>query len=256
MRSFLDNFLWLYSSGGPASASPGSAAQFTQSGTETLPDKWWQSLNDPQLNELIEQALNDSFTLKFAWDRLSQAELAAIKTGSYILPAATYSAGYDRSRVETNSTTTYQSEYSAALVLSYELDLWGKIRSDRQAALEDVEVSRNSLCTAALTLSSAIAKTYFQLAETQVQNQVLNAQLKANQDYLQIIELQFSQGLVWAPDILRQRQLIESTQGKIIQNHQQNILLQYQLAILIGQAPAPYWKDTAFSLQHSVHCRK
>ena len=52
---------------------------FSNSGTNPLPEKWWESFNDPQLNALTEEALDQNFTIRAAWDRLSQAEQIAIQ---------------------------------------------------------------------------------------------------------------------------------------------------------------------------------
>ncbi|TMO20654.1 transporter, partial [Pseudoalteromonas sp. S4492] len=62
-------------------------ASFSQSGSETQPSFWWQSFKDPQLNTLIEKALNDNFSLKAATDRLHQAEAVAKQSGAATVPS-------------------------------------------------------------------------------------------------------------------------------------------------------------------------
>ena len=57
-------------------------SSFTTTGTEPLPDSWWQSFKDDELNFLIKQALKDNFNLAVAWDRLAQAQAVAKKKRS------------------------------------------------------------------------------------------------------------------------------------------------------------------------------
>ena len=63
--------------------------QFSESGKTPLPEKWWESFNDPSLNALIEEAMGNNFTIRSAWDRLSQAEQVAVQAGAALLPDVT-----------------------------------------------------------------------------------------------------------------------------------------------------------------------
>lgn len=168
--------------------------QFSAAGSLPLPEKWWQSFGDPQLNELIEEALADNFTIRSAWDRLSQAEQIAAKTGAALLPEVNYQADVSRSRSDISDTVDYSTEYSIGLAASYEVDLWGLVRSSQQAAVLDAQSAREDVSTAAVTLSANIAKTWYQLAEAKMQESLINKQLDTNQKVLEIITLQFRQG--------------------------------------------------------------
>ncbi|MCJ7716057.1 MAG: hypothetical protein MUO54_06010, partial [Anaerolineales bacterium] len=108
---------------------------FSNSGTNPLPEKWWESFNDLQLNTLTEQALGRNFTIRAAWDRLSQAEQIAIKSGAALLPSADYLANVRRTRQELSNDVSYTPNYSLGLIVSYEVDLWGRVRSSQQAAI-------------------------------------------------------------------------------------------------------------------------
>ena len=84
---------------------------FTFTGTENLPEKWWQSLNDPDLNELIEEALGSNFSIRSSWDRLRQAEQVAIKMGAKLYPDANFQGSAERSRQDISNKTTYTSNF-------------------------------------------------------------------------------------------------------------------------------------------------
>jgi NodT family efflux transporter outer membrane factor (OMF) lipoprotein len=222
--------------------------EFSATGSEVLPHKWWQSFNDPQLDKLIEQALGSNFSIRSTWDRLTQAEQIAIKTGTSLFPEIDYKAEAKRTRQEASNVKTYSSNYTASLVLSYEIDFWGKIRSSDQAALLDAEAARENVYTAAITLSANVARTWYQLAEAKQQTSVLNKQLTTNQKVLEIITNQFRKGQVGAADVFRQKQLVESTQGKLIQARESVVLLQHQLSVLIGKKPELRWDDDNIEL--------
>jgi len=222
--------------------------QFSSAGSLPLPEKWWQSFGDPQLNELIEEALTDNFTIRSAWDRLSQAEQIAAKAGVALLPEVNYQADVSRSRSDISDTVDYSTEYSIGLVASYEVDLWGLVRSSQQAAVLDAQSAREDVSTAAVTLSANIAKTWYQLAEAKMQESLISKQLDTNQKVLEIITMQFRQGQTGAADVFRQRQLVESSRGQLILIRENNILFQHQLSILLGKNPGPWWDQQPIDL--------
>ena len=223
-------------------------SSFSESGSDLLPEKWWESFKDPQLDALIEQAIDDNFTIRSAWDRLSQAEQIAEKSGASLLPGVGYQADVTRTRNEISNNVTYTSNYSIGLVASYEVDLWGRVRSSQQAAVLDAEAAKENVNAAAITLSATIAKTWYQLAEAKEQETVISNQLDANQKMLDIITLQFKQGQINAADVFRQRQLVESSRGQLIQIQETIVLLQHQLSILIGKNPQQWWAEDTIAL--------
>ncbi|HML75176.1 MAG TPA: efflux transporter outer membrane subunit [Anaerohalosphaeraceae bacterium] len=217
---------------------------FSARGAEPLADRWWLSLNDPNLAALIEQAMADNFSIRSAWDRLTQAEQTAVKAGTGLLPSATYGGRARRTRQDVDSRTDYTSNYSVSAAASYELDLWGKIRSSRQAALLDAHAARDDVDTAAITLSAAIAQTWYQLAEAREQQVVIQQQIEVNRKVLEVVTLQFSKSQVGAADVFRQEQLLESTRGGLIQAQERTVLLEHQLSILLGKSPGSWRPET------------
>lgn len=208
---------------------------FSAQGTETLPQRWWESLNDPGLNALMEEALAGNFSIRAAWDRLRQAEALADQATSLLWPSVSYSGSARRTRTETNDTRTYRSDFGAGVGAAYEIDLWGRARSAYAATLLDREARQEDVAAAAMTLSASVAKLWYQLAQTRQTLTVLDAQLEINQQVLELIRVQFGVNKVGAPDVLRQRQLVESTQAQLIQAREQESLLQHALSVLCGR---------------------
>ena len=215
--------------------------RFSTSGGEVLSDGWWLSFDDPGLHALMDQALAGNFSLRSAWDRLTQAEAIARKSGAALWPSATgtFEARRTRSEVAGRSPeqVLYQSELSLGASASYELDLWGRVRSTRDAAALDALATREELQAAAITLSAQVAATWYALLEQRAQVAVLERQTQANADVLEVITARFRGGQARAADVLRQRQLVESNRGSRVLAEARVTVLEHQLAIVVGQPP-------------------
>jgi len=219
-------------------------AEFSETGSKALPDTWWQVFEDETLNELIERALTDNFNLKTSWDRLAQAEAIAEKAGATLWPEANFSGNARRFREENGSEAIYYNQYSLGISVSYEVDLWGRIRSSRQAALLDVDAGQADIQATAILLSARIASVWYQLAEAQAQIEVIREQIDTNEKVLAIITTQFRKGQAAAVDVLRQRQFVESSRGQLIRAQEQAELLHNELAVLLGTAPGTIGTQT------------
>lgn len=217
-------------------------AAFSATGTATLPDKWWRSFDDPVLDDLIEAALADNLSIRSAWDRLVQAEATARKAGARLLPSVDGEAGLSGKREKGVNTAGRRvigstSDLSLGLGSSYEADLWGGIASTRDAAGLDANASEEDLKTAAITLASDVAKTWYQLIETYGQIDLLRRQLATDEQVLEIVTLKFRRGQVMASDVLQQRQQVESKRGDLVIAESAARVLEHKLAILLGKAP-------------------
>jgi NodT family efflux transporter outer membrane factor (OMF) lipoprotein len=227
-------------------------AQFSAQGTITLPQRWWESLKDPELNALMKEALAGNFSIRTAWDRLRQAEALADQATAFLWPSVSYSGSARRTRTEVNNTRSYRSDFGAGVGAAYEIDLWGRARSAYAATLLDMEAQQEDVAAAAMTVSATVAKLWYQLAQTRETITVLQRQLETNQQVLELIELQFGASKVGAPDVFRQRQLVEATQGQLIQAQEQEALLQHALSVLSGRPADQPIEQTAHLIELPV----
>lgn len=213
-----------------------------------MTDKFWQEFKDNELNNLIDQALEDNFTLETAWDRLAQAEAVAKKSEAALWPQAGLDAGFRRNRQENQGLTTYSSLYSLGIAAGYEVDLWSRLKSSQKAAWLDAQAQREAVNTAAITVTALIANTWYQLAEVKTLIQIDRQQIETNRKVLEIVTVQFRKGAAAAADVLRQRQLVASTEGLLIVAKETEELLQYQLSVLLGNQPELTWQETTIAL--------
>ncbi len=205
---------------------------FSSDGESALADAWWESFGDASLNGFMAQALSNNLSLRATWDRLAQAEATARRQGADIYPsldivASATSIDRDEGRAE---------EYSGGLVASYELDIWGRVRSTREAASLDVAATAAQLRAAAITLSAEIANAWFQRAEQAGQLNLLEQQLATSEKSLEILRSRFRSGQSSAVDVLQQEQLVEARRGDMSSARARLAVLENQLAILAGQS--------------------
>ncbi|HUT32629.1 MAG TPA: efflux transporter outer membrane subunit [Planctomycetota bacterium] len=230
----------------PAAPAPTVALPqaFSASGQVTAPSPWWRAFGDARLDALMERSLAGNLTLLAAWDRLAQAEAVARRAGADLEPSLTGEAAASRTWTKTTpGGRTSTTELSLGLVAGYEVDLWRRVRSARDAALLAARASREDVDATALLLSAQVASTWYRLLDQLGQLLLLDEQIRVNQEYLGLMTFRFerpaAERKVSFVDILQQRQLVEATRAEKHRAESQRRVLEHQLAVLLGQAPDP-----------------
>ena len=222
---------------------------FSLSGGGKVPDKWWTVLGDAELDKLIAASLTNNLDLIATWDRLAEARAVARRSDAGLYPSLTGNGGASRTRTETHKGpggfaaplgTTYTSTFSLGLVASYEVDLWGRVRSTSDASALDVLVSQEDLDAAAITLTAEVAQTWYRLVEARRQLVLLDSQIETSKQVLELVQLRFSLGKAPAIDLLQQQQQLESKRAEKAQTNLARTVLQHQLAVLLGKAPGQF----------------
>jgi outer membrane protein TolC len=117
----------------------GSNAYSLQVEGTALQSRWWEAMNDPYLDAIMEQALSDNLTLKQARARIEQAIAADQQAASFLSPdlSGRVSEGKEWKGDESPEDTTI-----AGVTLSWEIDLWGRLSSARKASAYEIRASR------------------------------------------------------------------------------------------------------------------
>lgn len=207
-------------------------AAFSQTGVTAAPDQWWTAFNDTELNERIERSLAFNLTLEAVWLRLQEAEAVITREASSLYPSidAIFEGEYTGGDLSSQ-------QLGAGLTASYELDLWGRIRSLVDAERYRAQATYFDYQTAALTLTATVAATYYQLVEAQNQRDLLLEQIAVNEKVYDSLKARFSSGLIRSADILRQQQLIEATREQVIVEEARIGIFENALAVLEGLPP-------------------
>jgi len=222
----------------PAGELPKTFSLYT-TGSE-LPERWWEEFKDQELNALVKEALSGSFSLQEAWARLDQARALAVQAGSGLYPDLTGTAGASqgRQRTENGSADTQTTkDYSLGLASTYELDLWGRVRSEREAARLEVPATREDVNAAAMTVAAEVTNQWANIISQRMQKALLEEQLQINKTYLELVELRFQNAMVSALDVYQQRQVVEQVKAQIPLIEAKEQLLMHELALLLGKPP-------------------
>ncbi|WP_446008735.1 efflux transporter outer membrane subunit [Candidatus Electrothrix sp.] len=210
------------------------APPFRISGTEAIEEFWWTAFGDPSLDQQVQEALDGSLTLTAARERLRAAKALAHRESSALYPEldGTVETGYSKS-----DNTDAAEDYELGLAVGYEADLWGRIDSLVEAEQLRGRAEEEAYHAAALSLSAQVTIAWFEFVEALRQKDLLTQQLKNNQKIVKILEARFSSGQIGSADVLRQRQLIESTREQLYAVESRIGIQWHQLQLLKGKAP-------------------
>ena len=204
------------------------------------PSPWWDAMASPELNRLIDAALADNFSLSEAWYRLQQARAIAVQANAGLYPELDAFGSARTTRSDSaggSSGSEGRQNYELGLTASYEVDLWGRVRSQREAVLLDVKATEADLHAAAVSLAAEVASRWVQILSQRLQKQLLEKQLASNTTFLELIELRFRKAMVSALDVYQQKQVVENVRAKIPLVQAETQLLMHELAVLLGRPP-------------------
>ena len=206
---------------------------FSDSGELPLPEPWWSTFNDSRLNRHVDYALTNNCSLEAAYQRLLAFRAIACREASDLFPDLNGVSGVSTNFGPGENRTNIQWGLDA----SYQVDLWGQIESRVEGETLRADASEADYQAIALTLSAAVTSSWFSLIEAHAQVELLEEQIETNRTGLDLQESRFAQGLIRSADVLRQRQLLESTLEQSVVVKSRIEVLEHQLAVLLGQMP-------------------
>lgn len=209
-----------------------------EAGDHAVPEAWWRELGSPELDALMDEAFRSAPDLRTGLARLDQARAAAARTGAALWPSVTGDGDAARNWSKARQRNVIEADaYGLGLAASYELDLWGRVRSLRNADALEAEASREDLRTVALSLSGEIAEAWVSLCSAREQLAVLDAQQRTNADIESTLILRFANSLASALDVLQQREAVAENTTRIIAVQAEAARLENRLHLLLGKAP-------------------
>ncbi|MGS2739775.1 efflux transporter outer membrane subunit [Sinomicrobium sp. M5D2P17] len=219
---------------------------FSSTGHTVMPDKWWTAFRDKQLNILMDSAFSNNMNLTSIWYQLKEAEAIRKTQSTFLLPDIDASAQTAISRPKPDFAGGENTQLG--LSAGYEVDLWGRIRTNLEAEDFRLRASYYDYQAAAMTLSAEIAIVWFQLLTTQKQLKLASEQIETNQKIIKLIRARFGGGQIKGVDILRQRQLLEEAKDQHIIYETNLSVFKNQLAVLSGTSPQGFITELRDSL--------
>ncbi|SEM45508.1 efflux transporter, outer membrane factor (OMF) lipoprotein, NodT family [Pseudomonas sp. ok272] len=209
---------------------------------------WWELYGDAQLNGLIEQLNRANQTVAQAEAQYRQAQALVASSRGAFFPTIDLSAGKTRSSQGTGSSSSSLSSsssgirdtYNAQLGVSWEADIWGKLRRGLEADKASAQASFADLAAMRLSQQSELVQNYLQLRVIDQQKRLLQATVDAYQKSLQMTENQYRAGVSGKDAVVQAQTQLKSTQADMIDLIWQRAQFENAIAVLMGQAPAAF----------------
>lgn len=210
--------------------------QSTVTGTDIADqEQWWRGFNDSVLDGLIDRALRENNDLAAATVKVRQAQLTARLTGTNLTPSV--SLGGDATVSHDLKSGSESPTHSVTGSLSYELDLWGKLASARDASRWEAEATEADRRNTALSLIGTTASDYWQVAYLNQRIAMAEDGIAYAEKTLELVEVKYRAGAVSAIDLVQARQTLASQRADLTQLLYQRTAARNALAILFNQAP-------------------
>ena len=208
---------------------------------------WWDLYDDPVLTDLVEQVPPANQNLKAAEARFRQARTLVWQARSNWYPTANLGVSFARSRVSATlrgnqgfGVGTISSDYTIPGSISWELDLWGKIRRQVESNEASAQASAADLANTQLSLQSELAVDYFQLRTFDAVKQLLEDTAKGYEKSLTLTQNRHENGIASGADIAQAQTQLESTRAQAVDVGVQRAALEHAIAVLIGKPPAEF----------------
>jgi len=210
-----------------------------------LKGKWWEIFNDPQLNALEEQVNVSNQNIAQAEANFRNARAAIMVARAAHYPTVTGGTSAAASRQSANRSFAGRGfaiatveDYQLPLSVSYEVDIWGRIRRTIEASMENAQATAADLETARLLTTSELASDYFQMRGLDTQKQLLDSTVVAYEKALQLTNDRFQQGIVSRVDVAQAQTQLESTRSQATDTRVQRAQFEHAIAVLTGKPPA------------------
>ena len=208
---------------------------------------WWEIYNDQQLNALEAQVDPSNQTLKVAEANFRQARASIRFNRAAEAPTIGVAPSVGAVRDSANQPYFQTSEanggegnFSLPVDLSWEIDLWGRIRRSVTQARETAQASAADLASARLSLHSELAIDYFELRSADAQKKLLDDTVQAYTRALGLTQNRFEGGAAPKSDVAQARTQLEDAQVQDTDITVQRAEYEHAIAVLIGKPPASF----------------
>jgi outer membrane protein, multidrug efflux system len=217
----------------------------TATNAATLPTEWWQIFNAADLNALETQAVQANQDLKRAVARVAEARAFASVSESEMYPNISAGGAYSRNRLSENRANTPQQDlesddFSGSFDLSYELDIWGRVRRSVEASRADASAVATDLEVVLLTLTADVARDYYLLRSLDAEKVVIEATIELRRDAVRLQETRNQAGLINEVDVTRARTELANVEAELHAITRSRAQVEHALAVLCGQSPANF----------------
>lgn len=196
---------------------------------------WWQVFQDPVLQDLIRTALKQNYDLQTATVRITAARAQVQITRSSLFPQVSVDGNFSGGKEP-----DFQSKSNLGTLTgdaSFQLDLFGKLRRETEAARAQLLATEAARQTVILTLVSDVASDYFTLLQLDLQLQISKDTVNTQEDAVKLTKLQLSHGVATKLDVLQAMQVLDTANAQIPDLERQIGQEEDAISILLGDYP-------------------
>jgi NodT family efflux transporter outer membrane factor (OMF) lipoprotein len=212
---------------------------------------WWRSLNDAELNSLVDRAVKSNLDVQIALDRLQQARAYEAVVLGYALPAIDASGGAGRGtgsdltkgradqalRSADDGAGLQHINTIVGFDAVWELDLFGKFRREFQAVRAETEAMRAARYDVLTTVIGDVVRAYVDLRGLQVRRGILREDTEVLRESLRIVNIRYDRGITNELDVALAKRELATLEGQIPTVDAEVKAAQYALAVLVGDYP-------------------
>jgi len=208
---------------------------------------WWSRFSDPELDSLIGRLAAQNLDLQAAAEQIEQARAQIIVTRAEGLPHIGSSVGYNRVHESRNGfislvqpspdSVLEYNEYKPTASVSWELDLFGRVRREAEAARADAEAMVESRHAIALSAISELAQDYMQLRQTQAQTAILLQNDNLAKQRTKLVQDRFAQGAATTLDVAQAVAQVSTIEQDLPILQEREAALSNAIALLLAQPP-------------------
>ena len=202
-----------------------------------LSERWWELYHDPLLNSLEEQITGANLTIATAEARFRQARAAVQVAKAGYFPSLSTGASAAVSQKSGGGTNT---TFQIPLEVSWELDLWGRVRRGVEASQANARASAADLAAVTLSSQAELANNYFQLRILDAQKQLLEKTITVYRKSFEMTNNRYAAGIVAKADVLQAETQLKNTEAQKIDLGVQRAQLEHSIALLIGKPPSVF----------------
>ena len=210
---------------------------------------WWQLFHDAELDQLEQDLLQANQSLTAAQQRLSEARSQARIASAGYFPDVTDDPGGLRQRLSGNRplsgatvplTPVTQNAFTVPFNISYELDLFGRVRKNLEAANASLQGSAADLENVRLVLTAELAADYFNLRELDREAGVVRQSVEIQQKGLELVNNRHQGGVANGLEVAQQEALLDSTATQLQLVLQQRAQFEHAIAVLVGKSASAF----------------
>lgn len=217
-----------------------------QPNDQNLGGDWWRIFQDPQLDALEQQVNVSNQNLKAASAQFQQARAALRYYRADYYPTVTAGPSATRTLVSANSPTstilrgTTYNDFVLPFDISYQADVWGRVRKTVESYREQAQASAADLATVNLSMHADLALDYFQARSLDAEEQLLNSTVKEYEQALELNESRFHGGIASEVEVEQAKTQLQTTQAAAIDVGVARAQYEHAVAILVGKPPAEF----------------